>query len=201
MVGQAAVGSPLDLLTRLQSEASTGASFSPGALLLLLAGRAGVRLTEALIDGGALAMAGILMVVLIGLAWRVGHGRSPRKAAADSFAAYLLTALNFRLWYTTWIFPWLLLDTEQEHREAQSKYGDARRDGENLHSSFIIHHSAFRFRAGLWLLLTTQLSVLIYGHLRVYVLGGDYLSAHLIGLPFTFGLPLLLAHSLANRTD
>ena len=53
--------------------------------------------------------------------------------------------------------------------------------------------------AGLWLLLTTQLSVLIYGHLRVYVLGGNYLLAHLVGLSFTFGLPLLLARYPTNQ--
>jgi hypothetical protein len=51
------------------------------------------------------------------------------------------------------------------------------------------HH----LQAGLLFLLTTQLSVLIYGHLRVYALGGDHFPAHLIGVPFTFGLPLLLA--------
>jgi hypothetical protein len=186
-------GTPFDLLARLQSEASAGASFSFSALLLLLAGKLGVRLTEASINGLAVVMVGLLVGGLVRLIWLVGNGRSPLKAAADSFAAYILTALNFRLWYTTWLFPWLLLDTEQEPREAQSSRGDTLREGENLHSSFIIHHSSFRLRAGLWLLLTTQLSVLIYGHLRAYVLGGDYLLAHLIGLTFTFGLPLLLA--------
>jgi hypothetical protein len=29
--------------------------------------------------------------------------------------------------------------------------------------------------------------------LRVYALAGDHFAAHLIGVPFTFGLPLLLA--------
>jgi hypothetical protein len=186
-------GSPLDLFIRLQSEASAGASFSFSALLLLLASWTGVSLTAVHINGLALVMVGLLVGGLAWLDWLVGHGRSPLKAAADSFTAYLLTALNFRLWYTTWLFPWLLLDEEQEHRKAQSSHGDSQREGEDLHSSFIIHHSSFRLRAGLWLLLTTQLSVLIYGHLRVYVLGGNYLLAHLIGLAFTFGVPLLLA--------
>jgi hypothetical protein len=138
-------------------------------------------------------MIGLLVVLLLWLMWRVGNGRSPLCAAADSFTIYILTALNFRLWYTTWLFPWLLLDTEQEHRKAHNSHGDTRREGENLHSPFIIHHSSFRLQAGLWLLLTTQLSVLIYGHLRSYVLGGDYLLAHLIGVPFVFGLPLFLS--------
>jgi len=51
----------------------------------------------------------------------------------------------------------------------------------------------FRLRAGLWLLLTTQLSVLLYGRIRVASLGRDQLWAHLIGIPFTFILPLVLA--------
>ncbi|MEZ4590781.1 MAG: hypothetical protein R3D55_06520 [Chloroflexota bacterium] len=87
-----------------------------------------------------------------------------------SLAAYSLQALSFRLWYSTWVFPWLLLD------EASA---DAA--------------LSFRLRAGLWFLLTVQLSVLIYGHLRTYLLGGSQLAAHLIGIPFVFGLPLLLA--------
>ncbi len=157
-------GSPFDLLARLQSEASAGASFSLSALLLLLASWTGVSLTAIHINGLALVMVGLLIGGLAWSGWLVGHGRSPLKAAADSFAAYILTALNFRLWYTTWIFPWLIVDEENG-----------------------------RLRMGLWLLLTTQLSVLIYGHLRAYVLGGNYLLAHLVGLTFTFGLPLLLA--------
>ncbi len=163
-------GSPFALLARLQSEASAGASFSPAALVLLVAGVTGVRLTEVLIKGVALVMLGVLAGWLVWLLWWVGHGRSPVKAAADSFAAYLLTALNFRLWYTTWLFPWLLVDKENG-----------------------------RLQVGLWLLLTTQLSVLIYGHVRVYLLSGNYLLAHLIGLTFTFGLPLLLSHYQTNR--
>jgi hypothetical protein len=50
-------------------------------------------------------------------------------------------------------------------------------------------------RAGLWFLFTVQLSVLIYGHLRAYALGSSQLTAHLIGIPFVFLLPYLLAFS------
>lgn len=164
-------GSPLDLLARLQSEASAGASFSLSALLLLVARWAGVSLTAVHINGVAVVMTGLLAAGLAGLLWLVGHGRSPLKAAADSFAAYILTALNFRLWYTTWLFPWLLLD------EAGP---------------------AYRLPAGMWLLLTTQMSVIIYGHVRVYILGGNYLLAHFIGVVVTFGLPLLLSRRQAT---
>ncbi len=177
-------GSPLDLLQRLQNEAAGGVSFSASALILLTTRFAGFPITAGAMQGMALASVGVLAVVflwLAGLAWRK---RPFLRSAADIFAAYVLTALNFRLWYTTWLFPWLLLDTEGE-------YGDAQKDGKN--SSFIIHHSSFRLHAGLWLLLTTQLSVLIYGHMRFYLLGGSQFAAHLIGVPFVFLLPLILA--------
>jgi len=49
-------------------------------------------------------------------------------------------------------------------------------------------------------LLTTQLSVLIYGHARVYLLGGSQFAAHLIGAPFVFLLPLILAKIAAPFT-
>jgi hypothetical protein len=47
--------------------------------------------------------------------------------------------------------------------------------------------------AGFWFLFTAQLSVLIYGKLRTSLLAGEHVYAHLIGVPFTFLLPLLLA--------
>lgn len=100
----------------------------------------------------------------LALLWRGWHGRAGRNGAADVFLAYLLTAFSFRIWYAAWPAAFLLGA-----------------------------ETAVRRRLGLWLLLTTQLSVLIYGHLRVTLLGGDQLLAHLIGVPFTFGLPFVLA--------
>lgn len=97
-------------------------------------------------------------------AWRVWHGRSPQHSSANIFLAYILTAFSFRIWYATWPAPWLLLSS----------------------------HSSRRWLS-LLLLLTTQLSVLIYGHLRIYALGGSQTTAHLLGVSFTFGLPVLLA--------
>lgn len=95
--------------------------------------------------------------------WRVWHGRSPWHSIANIFLAYILIAFSFRIWYAIWPFPWLLLAENPTRR-----------------------------RLGLALLLTTQLSVLIYGHLWAYALGGNHILAHLIGVPFTFLLPLLL---------
>jgi hypothetical protein len=163
-------GSPLDLAVRLLREASSGPGFSPAALVLLIAGEWGQPITPAFIELIAnlfRALFGLLFLWLLWLGW---NGRSPLRAAADVLAAYSLQALSFRLWYSTWPFLWLLL--EDETAEAQT---------------------TFRLRAGLWFLFTVQLSVLIYGHLRAYTLGGSQLTAHLIGIPFVFLLPYLLA--------
>jgi hypothetical protein len=98
--------------------------------------------------------------------WRTGRGRSPVRATADLFAAYLVQAFRVRIWYTTWLLPWLLLDLEDNSR---------------------------RLTAGLWLLLTSQLSVIVYGHFWAYLLDRDHLLTHLIGVPLVFGLPLVMA--------
>ncbi|NJN53455.1 MAG: hypothetical protein HC804_01110 [Anaerolineae bacterium] len=119
----------------------------------------------------------LLFLLLAGwLVWRTWHGRAALRGAADSFFAYLLTAPAFRIWYAAWPFPWLLLD-------------EAEKMGEEVRPFAI----SYRLRLGLWFLLTTQLSVLIYGHLHVYLLDEASLPTHLIGVLFTFGLPFLLA--------
>jgi hypothetical protein len=111
--------------------------------------------------------------VLLGiwLLWRTWRGRAPERSIADIFGVYIVQALSFRIWYAAWPFPWLLLDDVWGNKGLFS----------------------YRLRVGLWFLLTSQLSVLIYGHLRIYALGGSQVAAHLIGVPFTFGLPFLLA--------
>ena len=113
----------------------------------------------------------ILLAFGLWLVWRGWRGRSPLRGAADAFFGYLWTALNFRVWYAVWPFPWLLLDAAGPADEA----------------------AHYRLRAGLWFLLTSQLSVILYGHVRVFLLGGDQAVAHLLGVPFVFGLPWLLA--------
>jgi hypothetical protein len=87
----------------------------------------------------------------------------------------MLLSSKFRIWYASWIFPWLLLDVPSEDK------------------AYNWPTAAFRLRAGVWFLLTSQLSVLIYGQARIPLFGGEHLWTHLIGVPFTFGLPLLLA--------
>ena len=156
-------GSPLTLARRLLQEASTRGGFSSVALLILAVRRCGFNLSAKFVVQVASVLFGLLALWLL---WRAWRGRSPLRATADVFAAYLAQAFRFRIWYAAWPFPWLLLD---------------------------LSNSSRRLKAGLWLLLTSQLSVFIYGHLWFYLLGGDHLFTHLIGVPFTFALPLLLA--------
>lgn len=174
-------GSPIQYAQRLLYEATGVPGFSPSVLLFYLATALGIPPSYPLLYG----ITGVLAVIAAGmglwLLWQGGHGRSPLRSAADIFALYIAQALSFRIWYASWPFPWLLLD----EAEAPSR------------------QRAFRLQAGLWFLLTTQLSVLIYGHLRVYALGGSALLAHAIGVPFTFGLPFLLAwhHTRPAKSD
>jgi hypothetical protein len=155
-------GSPLALAQRLFHEAAGGGGFSLTALLILASRRWNLGLPALRIVTAATALFGLLALWLL---WRTWRGRSPIRGTADVLAAYLVEALKFRIWYTTWLFPWLLLDLDE--------------------------NNARRLRAGAWLLLTGQLSVVIYGHLRAYCLGKSHLLAHLLGVPFTFALPLL----------
>ena len=161
-------GSPFDLAVRLLNESSFG-GFSLTTLVIL----AGRRIGFGLAANPVTRLAQILFLgFALWLWWRIWHGRSAVRSAADMFFGYIYTAFSFRIWYTTWPFPWLILDGKNEA-------GDGR--------------VAYRLRYGFWLLLTAQLSVIIYGHIRVYLLSGDQTAAHLIGVPFTFLLPFFLA--------
>jgi hypothetical protein len=175
-------GSPLALLGRLARTAS-GVGYSPVAVLVLVAQQLGFAPDRTLLAAAAMLA---LALVALWLAWRTWRGRSPLRAAADINVAYPLLSLGFRIWYAAWPFPWLVLDAP----EAQT--GPAR-DAKNRWMA------EFRLRAGIWCLLTTQLSVLIYGPMRIALLGQSVYLAHLIGVPFAFGLPLLLAWFGANR--
>lgn len=160
-------GSPFALAVRLLTEASEAVGFSPGILLVLLAQRLGLSFDlPAVVETATTLALALFALLTLWLAWRVWRGMHPALGIAGSFAAYLITAFTFRIWYSVWPFPWLLLN------------GDRPR---------------YALSAGFWFLCTAHLSILIYGHLRVHALSGDQVVAHLLGVPFTFLLPLLLA--------
>lgn len=163
---------PVELALRLVREATSSAGFSPAVWIYMALGQ-GIPIE--VIGSATRALFVAFLLWLLWLAWR---GRSPLRGAADSFLGWTAAALSFRVWYAVWPFPWLLLD-------AGGEAGGV--DGIQEHCA------AYRLRVGLWFLLTSQLSVIVYGHLRVFALGGDQTAAHLIGVPFVFALPWLLA--------
>ncbi len=170
-------GSPLDLALRLLEEAEGGLGFSPITLLYLLGNQIlNITPSFSLLSRILAVLFALFAIWLLWLTWR---GRSSLRGTADIFAGYVLQALNFRIWYASWPFPWLILDNEREERRDPV--------------------STARLGAGLAFLLTSQLSVIIYGHIRLGVLGGSYLAAHLVGVPFTFLLPIAIGLYLKTR--
>ncbi len=161
-----------DVVPGMLQAAETGAGYSP----IVMAAFVGRRLfaVDWLLP---LSRVGLALFALWGLwlLWRAWRGRPAERGAADINAGYLLLTAKFRIWYASWVFPWLLVDAP------------------GVDSTEDRRMNAYRLRAGVWFLLTTQLSVLIYGQARQALLGGDHLWTHLIAVPFTFGLPLLLA--------
>jgi len=106
----------------------------------------------------------VLAVGGLVLLWRGIRGRSPLRSAADIFAVYVLQALKFRIWYSAWPLAWLILDSSRS-----------------------------RITAGMLFLLNAQLSVVLYGHFRRLIVRNSLLD-HSLGVPFVFGLPLLIAY-------
>jgi hypothetical protein len=178
-------GPPLSLAQRLLVEAGSGGEFSFLALIFLVARDVtGFTITAASIQLATQIAAGLFLILAVGLLWRGWRGRSPLRGTADIFIGYLVQSFVFRVWYTVWPFPWLLLDTAEDKNESiAGQFFSLRRLGT----------AEGRMYAGFWFLFTAQLSVLIYGQLRISLLQGQHLYAHLIGIPITFLLPLLLA--------
>jgi hypothetical protein len=160
-------GDPTVLAPRLINEAAGGASFSPFTLFFLIADQFDWQLPMRTI---ITILPLLFLLYYAWLSWRTWHGRAPENAIPRAFFGYLLQALNFRIWYASWPFPWLILDARSSEA-----------------------HSQRALEAGVWFLLTSQLSVLIYGHIRLDLLGGDLLWSHVFGVVFVFFAPFLLA--------
>ncbi|MBK8429768.1 MAG: hypothetical protein IPL28_00085 [Chloroflexi bacterium] len=159
-------GSPWALALRLANEAGAGASFSLGALFLLVASEDwSWRITAGLMTILVAVGLGVLAMVGVGVSWRVWHGRSPWWATAILLAAYLVQALNFRLWYATWVWPFSLLEEP--------------------------YPTQWRF--GFYFLLCTQLSAVVYTHVWYYQLGRDHVQTHWLGVALTFLVPFILS--------
>ena len=167
---------PANLVSRLAQEATASAGFSPSVWLYMFLGQQ--------VPFGSIGnlSRGLFLVFVVFLIWLALRGRSPLRGVADSFLGYVAAALSFRIWYAAWPFAWLLLDAGAEKTDGDSRW------------------AGYRLRAGWWFLLLSQLSVIIYGHVRVSVLGGDQVMAHLIGVPVVFVLPWVLAALPVDRT-
>ena len=156
-------GSPQQLIERLLFEAGDVVGFSPSALLILMGQRAGIPHIYAVLNQTTMWLLLASALGIFGWAW---FKNRPICGITNLFGAYLGLALSFRLWYTAWLLPWLIVE------EGKSNW---------------------RLNAGILLLLTAQLSVFIYGHLWRTILGRDLLWSHLFGVLFTFALPIAIA--------
>jgi hypothetical protein len=187
-------GPPLSLVRRLLDEAGSGGEFSFLAYFFLIA-RDALRfeITAASIQLATQMAALLFLLLIIWLLWRTWGGRSAQRGAADILGGYVVQSFVFRIWYTAWLFP----------RRLQDDSGDGL-GNDRLFSFRRLRTAEGRLYVGFWFLFTAQLSVLIYGVLRLSFLSGQHLYAHLIGVPFTFLLPLLLASiswRSSKRTD
>lgn len=117
----------------------------------------------------------LLVLSALGLAWAVWRGQSAVRSSAVLLWLYLLTAFKYRIWYSAWVYPWALLDGRPTPR-----------------------------RAAVLFLLMSQLSVVVYGQLRVELLAGSMLAAHAIATPAVFLFPWLAAQlwtAVVRRRD
>ncbi|MCB0013675.1 MAG: hypothetical protein KDE34_17300, partial [Anaerolineales bacterium] len=108
----------------------------------------------------------LFALATLGLLWLAWRGRAAQRNVADIFFLYVLQAASFRIWYASWLWPWLLLDEGEDGKTGR------------------------RLLAGALYLYLTQLSVVIYAHLRTDLLAGEQLWAHALAIPLVFGLPL-----------
>lgn len=159
---------------RIWEESRAGASFSF---------LAAVRYLGEVVDGfdprlkrWQIGATTIFVATFLLLLSRTARGRRSEAGVADTFFLYVLTAARFRIWYPVWILPWILVDQ-----------GGSPRAGEA------------RLRVAYLFLWTSQISVVLYGHLYVEWLNRSRAAAHLIGVPFVFLVPLLVGLLFLSR--
>lgn len=161
---------PLALVERLLREAGGGAGFSPATFIYFALEGVGLDVSIVIIGR---VLAALFLAAYAVILWRTWRGLPVARGVAGAFTGYLLQALNFRIWYAAWPFAFLIDDAAAGEEPGQPL--------------------TFGLRAGFWFLLTTQLSVVLYSHVRLFLLGESHALAHLIGVPLIFGLPLVLA--------
>ncbi len=166
-------GSPLSLAIRLLSEAGSGGGFSPLALFILSTQAWGLNPSIRISTAVTTVLFGILTLWLL---WRTWLGRTPLRSSADIYFGFILQAFRFRIWYASWPFPWLLLD------HGKSSHSDSK--------------SRARLATGVAFLLTSQLSVIVFGHVRTELLGGSQVLAHRVGVIFTFLIPIAIGFAV-----
>ena len=165
-------GSPWDLAVRLVAESTSFLGFSPVTLVVLSRNRRFGPQPYSDMTNGALLL---FVLTVLYLLWRAWRGRSPLRGAADCFGFYLLQAASFRIWYAVWLWPWLLLD-----------------DGVK---------SGRRRLAGVLFLYLSQLSVIIYAHVRIHLFARDQLWAHAVAIPLIFVVPLSVLWGGGRNAD
>ena len=161
-------GSVATYIARLANEATGGVSFSPVAMVILATRALGYSFNFGGIGPYLLVGLALVAFVLGILTW--WPGRNPERGAADLLFAYTVQAFNFRLWYTTWLFPFLLLDGIYDEPNLSQER---------------------RLQFGLWFLLGGQLVVFFFSH-GWHLFGRDHLWTHVLGVPFVFVLPFIL---------
>ncbi len=164
-----ALVTPLRLGLRLVQEATAFAGFSVTVASWFRLEASGVDLP---LDTLGLAARVAFLLFAAWLLWQCWRGRSALWAAANVFLGYLYQALSFRIWYAVWPFPLLLLDAARPEASARQ---------------------AYRLHVGLWFLLLSQVSVIVYGHVRVWRFDGQQPPTHYLGVTLVFLLPWLLA--------
>lgn len=155
------------IVQRLLTEAGGGASFSAGATFLLwYKDKLGREITPLLIQFLAAGGFMTLGLFLLGAMSHIGCKNRPvLPFVATIFALYVLVALNFRLWYTSWPLPFVLLDKQSPPT---------------------------RLHQALWFLFFGQLTPLVYGQLHLYWFNKAHYDTHLVGIIITFVCPLLM---------